>query len=216
MAAKEMGEKQIFAITIVLFVAALLVVTTFIFLSYRRMDKLNAETRQLARQYADYKVIADRQPKAEQDLRDCKARLEDCKQYLPNEENVQRMLDDLTKSCQSSDLESVEIKMDTAPVTALRPGAVKPQYETIRYRAEFRGTFHQMAHFISQVENWKQFKRFVNISAYSVEAAAKGTTFDNSRQKHKIKMTLELYKYQEPAAAPALTGPGAPAPAPAG
>jgi Tfp pilus assembly protein PilO len=100
---------------------------------------------------------------------------------------------------------------------ALRPGVAKPQYDTVRYRAEFRGSFHQMARFISQIENWKQFKRFVNISAYSVEATSKGTAFDDNKQRHVIKMTLELYRYQEPAAAPATPGPAAPAkPAPTG
>ena len=214
MAAKEMGEKQIFGITVGVFAAILLVVGTLIYLSFSSLSRINTDSRNFERQEKDARKIADRKTEVTRTRNEIKDRVDDCLQYLPKADEVQRMLENLSAKSTDAGLGSTTIKIDVAPNLA-RPGATKPVYETIRYKCEFLGSFHQLAKFVSGMENWKTFKRFVNITAFAMEADSKGLVFDDGAQKHLIKMTLELYKYPEPVAAPGMGVPGAVPGAPA-
>jgi Tfp pilus assembly protein PilO len=209
MAAQEIGERQLLAITALVFAVVLLVVGTFIFLSYRQYSKLEKERQAFRQEIAGYDVIRARGPAAEKKLEESQADLRECEEYLPAEENVQQMLKSINDNCLESALESVNLKQDMV-ATPKAFGAVKKQlYETIRYRCEFRGNFHQLARFIGRVENWKHFKRFANIQSFNMQAANRGLTRDDNSQRHKITMTLEVYRYSEPPK-PAGTAVGAP------
>jgi Tfp pilus assembly protein PilO len=207
-AAKEMGEKQIFGITIGAFAAVLLILGTLVYFSSSKLSTLNRDTDKFEAQRKEAQLVADTLEKRKKEKKETEERVAECSQYLPKEDEIERTLLSMSGTCTEAQLESTTLKIDTS-ATATRAGGPKIPYDTIRYRGEFEGTFHQLAKFVSAIENWKTFKRFVNITAFSMEASAKGLGFDDGTQKHKIKMTLELYKYPEPAPTPAPGGPGA-------
>jgi Tfp pilus assembly protein PilO len=196
MAAREIGERQLLAITAVGFAVLLLVIGTFIVLGYRQYSGLEKKRETLRKDIQGYELVIARGPIVDKELEDSKAKFQECKEYLPSDENVQQMLRSMADICVASALESVDVKRDTA----LRPAALgaRPPYEVIRYRCEFRGSFHQLAGFISQVENWREFKRFASIQSFSLEAANRGLVRDNGKQQHKATLTLEFYRYNEP------------------
>lgn len=224
-AAKERGEKQLMGITLVVVGVGLLVVGTLLFVNYRQWSGLRAQTRKYKDDVAKpdpvtgkviggYKYeIEVRGPEIEKELKASDARFEACRGYLPTDEDINRLLDDFAEKCVESGLKPVDIQKET--ITAGRaplPGAqavARPEYQTIRYKGEFRGSFHQLINFVGEVENWKRFRRFVSITGFSVEAANKGLTFDDKQQMHKIGMIFDLYKYQEPPALPAIPPAGA-------
>jgi Tfp pilus assembly protein PilO len=206
-AAKEMGEKQIFIVTIVVFAAVLLVVGVLVYFSCDRLGKLNKDAEKYDAQRKEAQLVADTLEARKREKKETEERVAECNQYLPKDDEIERTLLSLSGKCNDAGLDSTTLKIDSASIVA-RPGQAKVPYDTIRYKGEFEGNFHQLAKFVSAVENWKTFKRFVNITAFSMEAGAKGLAFDDGNQKHKIKMTFELYKYPEPAPA---TAPGGPA-----
>ena len=202
MAAKEVGEKQIFGITIGIFAVALLVVGVLIYLNYSRLSKLNADTADYHAKYKAAQTIADTLKAKEKEKKETQDRVDECNQYLPTDDDIERTMLSFASKSTDAGLKTDSLKMETAR-GAVRPGQTKAPYETISYKGEFEGNCHQLAKFVSAIENWKTFKRFVSITTFSMKAASGGMAFDDGVQKHTIKMTLELYKYPEPAAKPA-------------
>lgn len=196
MAAKEIGERQLLAITVVVFAVVLLVISTFVVLSYRRYSKLENDRAALRREIGQYDLVIAEGAAVEKELEESKTKFQECKEYLPSDENVQQLLKAVSEMCLESALESVNVSRDVAgPGPAL---GAKPPYEAVRYRYEFRGSFHQLSRFVSRVENWKHFRRFASIKAFNLEAADRGMTRDSGKQRHKATLTLEVYRYNEP------------------
>jgi len=216
-AVKESGEKQIFGITIGIFALVVVVVGVFIFFSVRRLGQIRAETEKYEAARKASQVVADKKKDKEREKKETEARTADCNEYLPKDDDVERTLLSLSGRSKDAGLDSTSLKKEVQS-TAGRPGQNKTSYETIRYKGDFEGTFHQLARFVGSVENWETSRRFVNITAFAMDSDSKGMAYDDGVQKHKIRMTLELYKYQyqEKAATPAGPAtPGAPAGQPA-
>jgi Tfp pilus assembly protein PilO len=203
-----MGEKQIFGITVGAFAAVVLVVGVLIYFSYSRLNDFNDKAAKYEAQRRDAQATADKLDSKRKEKKDIEERVADCNQYLPKDDDIERTLLSLSGKCSDAGLRSSTLKIETAQAQ-YRPGLAKLPYESIRYRGDFEGSFHQLAKFVSAVENWKTFKRFVSITTFGMEADAKGLGFDDGSQKHKIKMTLELYKYPEPTPAAEAGVPGA-------
>jgi Tfp pilus assembly protein PilO len=208
-AAKETGEKQIFGITIGIFALVLVVVGLLVFLSARKLNEHNNNAEKYEAERKKAAEIAEQEKAVLQKKRDTEARAKECSQYLPKDDDVERTLLSLNDKCNEANLSSTTLKLDSS-ATQGRPGQVRAAHETIRYKGEFEGSFHQIAKFVSAVENWKTFNRFLSIAAFSMEADERGMTFDDGHQKHKVKMTLELYKYREPVAAASGPAKGTP------
>jgi Tfp pilus assembly protein PilO len=202
MAAREIGERQLLAITALVFAVVLVVVGTFIFLGYRQYSGLVVKREALRKEIQGHDEVIARGPKAVKDLEDSKAMFQECKEYLPADENVQQMLKSISDMCLESALDSVDIKWDSSARPAAL-GAAKQPYEAIRYKCEFRGSYHQLARFVSKIEDWKHFKRFASIQTFSLEAADRGLLRDSGKQRHKALLTLEVYRYNEPVKPPA-------------
>ena len=221
MAARESGEKQIFGVTVAVVAVVLVVVGVFTFLSYRKLSNIRKETRDLTRKIEDHdKVIAEK-PRLENELRASQARFDNVRTYLPDDRDVDGLIEALRSKCLEANLTFSKLDRVASPGAAAGRKAQGKDVEEILFKGEFAGSYHSLAKFVSMVEDWEHFKRFVSITDFSVDAGEKGLAYDTGAQRHEVSMTLELYKYAEaktPATGPATpaTPPGTAKPAGAG
>lgn len=216
--AREKSERQVFAITVAVIGAGILAIGALTLLSYNQLRKLDDEAASLRTQISQHRQVSARREAVEEEKAACEARFEDARKYLPSEKEVDLLLKDLDRVCKESRLRTHEIKQERSAEPPGRRGAKPSQYEAIGYKGDFRGSFHDLARFVSRVEDWTLFNRFVNIVSFEMKAAEKGLCSDKdspehpagSKQEHTVKMTLEFYKYQPPAAGPATGVAGAP------
>jgi len=208
--ANEMGEKQLFGITVAVAAVVLIFVGVLNFLSYRKYSSLQQEIEKFKKEIKAHDIVIGTRKRVKRDLEDATARFDAVKQYLPSDKEVRQLIGNFSKKCIESGLKNRKLKWVTVAGAARRPGArQKKDYESIKYECEFLGTFHSLAKFVSKVEDWKHFKRFVSITKFKMTAAQKGLAFDTGVQNHEIKMTLELYKYQAAKPAGGVTKPAA-------
>ncbi len=199
MPGKETGEKQLFTITIIIVVVVLLAVGVIAFLSYRKYSGLTAKTEESRKAIKKYDDIIKDEKDLTKKIEDSEARFGRVEQYLPDEREVAKLINAFTSKCIEARLKIAKLEKARA-TTALRRGqvAVQRDIEKINYDCKFKGTFHALAGFISKIEDWEHFKRFVSITKFNMKAADDGLAFDDGKQLHEITMTLELYKYKEP------------------
>ena len=196
--AKELGEKQLFIVTIVVFAVVLVGLGVFSYMSYRKYDTLTATNAQLDKEIDEFQKVIDKEPDLEKELKQSEDRFTAVQEYLPKDKDVRRLLDDFAQKCRDANLENLKMAPEVNRTAARGKKAGAGDYETLRYKCEFGGSLHSLAKFVSLVENWKDFKRFVNITEFEIVAQSGGMAFDNDLQKHSIKLTLDLYKYNEP------------------
>ncbi len=197
-----MGEKQLFGLTIAIVVLVLLVVGVFTFLGYRRFSRLVTERNGLNAKIAAHRTTAKKKPDLESKMEGMKSRFENVKRYLPDEKEVEKLLHAFSDKCIEAKLEVVKIEKAKAKGGRRRrgAGAAKIQVEKLQFKGKFRGTFHSLAKFVSMVEDWEHFKRFVSITEFKAKAAGGGMAFDSGSQLHEMNMVFELYMYQPPKA----------------
>jgi Tfp pilus assembly protein PilO len=211
--AKEMGEKQLFGITIAIVVLVLLVVGVFTFLGYRRFGMLSDEIQDLDRKIKTHGDTCRRKKSLELKMQGMKSNFENVRQYLPDDREVAKLIKAFHDKCIEAKLNVAALKKSTVSAGRGRGrGRQAIQVEKIQYKGKFTGTFHSLARFVSMVEDWEHFKRFVSITDFEIKAANKGMDFDSGAQLHKISMLFELYKYQLPKRAAARKAAAAGAP----
>ncbi len=198
MPAKEMGEKQLFLITAIIAAVVLLGLGVFTFLRYRHLNAVNAEKETYDELIEKHDEVIKDKEDVETEIRNSKDRFNKVKQYLPDAREVATLIYAFGNKCIDSKLEILTLEEPRATTTRRRGTPIQKDIEKIKYDCEFKGTFHALASFISKIENWETFQRFVSITKFSVKAADDGLAFDDDVQKHEISMTLELYKYKEP------------------
>jgi len=195
-----MGEKQLFGITIAIVVLVLLVVGVFTFLGYRSFSRLIDERRSLDAKIAAHRMTIKKRQDLDSKMEGMKARFDNVKQYLPDEKEVEKLLNAFSDKCIEAKLEVVKLEKAKASGGRRRrgAGAAKIQVEKLQFKGKFKGTFHSLAKFISMVEDWEHFKRFVSITEFKAQAAEMGMAFDSGAQLHEMDMVFELYMYQPP------------------
>jgi Tfp pilus assembly protein PilO len=203
-AGREMGERQLFGVTVVLVGLVLVVVGVFTFLSYRKFSKLTEDIRTLNRKIEEHGRVVDKREDVENAVAAMQSRFDNVKKYLPENREIDRLLDTFANKCIEARLEMSKLEKGRATTSRRRgKAAASRDVEKIQFRGDFKGSFHSLAKFVSMVEDWEHFNRFVSITTFRVAAADKGVAFDTGAQMHSISMTLELYKYEEPTTTPA-------------
>jgi Tfp pilus assembly protein PilO len=204
-----MGEKQVFVITIVVVSIVLVIVGTFTYLSYQNYCRLTDDKRKLDLKIDDHDQVIAQKPVKEAELNASRARFENVKRYLPDTRAVDTLLDAFSTKCIESKLKLHKLERVTRVSATRRPRGPRQDVAKIEFKGEFKGSFHSLAKFVSMVEDWEHFKRFVSITEFKMKAGEKGMAFDTGTQMHTVAMTFQLYKYEEPkrAALPTATQP---------
>jgi Tfp pilus assembly protein PilO len=206
-----MGEKQVFVVTIVVVSIVLVIVGTFTYLSYKNYCGLTDKKKVLDKKIDEHDLVIAEKPTKEAELNASRARFENVKRYLPDTKAVDTLLDAFSTKCIESKLKLHRLERVTQIATR-RPGqGVKQDVEEIQFKGEFRGSYHSLAKFVSMVEDWEHFKRFVSITEFRMKAGEKGLAFDTGTQMHTVAMTFRLYKYEEPKRTTMVSAGGGPA-----
>lgn len=202
MASRELGEKQVFAITVVIVGAVLAGVSVLAFLSYSSYSALVREKAEFDEKIEAHRVVMATREKIEAQIEASETNFSNVKQYLPTDGEVAQLLKALTDKCIEAKLVVARLQQTVQQAQRVKGQAQKTDAEKIIYKGEFSGSFHSAARFVGMVEDWVSFRRFVSITDLKIDAAQQGLVYDQGNQPHKITMTLEFYKYQEPQAKP--------------
>jgi Tfp pilus assembly protein PilO len=180
----------------------LVVVGVFTFLAWRERGRLVDEDTQLERKIKEHERVISREENLKARMDGMKLRFANVRQYLPDEKEVDKLINAFSDKCIEAKLEVVKLSKTRAQSSRRRGrgrgGAGTQQVEKLQYQGKFTGTFHSMAKFVSMVEDWEHFKRFVSITDLKTKAAKDGMVFDSGAQQHDMTMTFELYMYKQP------------------
>ena len=171
MAIPEAAERKAFALTIVGMSLLCAGLGTAAYFGYSRTQKMRAENAVLTQDVRDLKGKSDLLPVKRQKLEKAEGEKNKYEELLPTgKEQIEDLFDRLSTVATDTALEVVKnARVNEQAVFGGRQPEQKP-YKEIAFTFEFRGTFHELARFISLIENYKTLKRFIAVSNLKIKA----------------------------------------------
>ncbi len=142
---------------------------------------LETEVTQKKTEYSRLVALEKKVAELKAEIENNNARIEIAKKLLPTQQEIPKLLREVTYASQSADL-SLE---------SFKPGKLEPKGDYLEFRIDLslKGNFHSLGYFLS---NLSLLPRIINVGDISISGVQSATT---SKKTHTISSSLNLVAY---------------------